>query len=112
MDYRALNSKTIPATSPIPRLNEMLDRLKGAKYFTVIDIKSAYYNIEVEESDQSRTAFVIPTGKFEFKHSPFGLIGAPFIFAQAMTHVLQGLEEFLTSYFDDILVSSPSCIFI
>ena len=53
MDYRVLNSKTIPATFPIPLLNEMLDRLKGEKYFTVIDIKSAYYNIEVEESDQS-----------------------------------------------------------
>ena len=88
VDYRVLNSKTIPATFPIPRLNEMLNRLKGAKYVTVIDIKSAYYNIEVEESDQS--------------------IGAPFTFAQAMTHVLQGLEEVLTSYFDDILVFSPS----
>ena len=107
VDYRVLNLKTIPATFPIPRLNEMLDRLKGATYLTVIDIKSAYYNI-VEESDQSKTAFVIPTGKFEFKLLPFGLIGAPFTFAQAMTHVLQGLEEFLTSHFDDILVFSPS----
>ena len=76
-----------------------------------MDIKSTYYNIEVEDSDQSNTAFVISTGKFEFKRLPFGLIGAPFTFAQAMTRVLQGFEEFVTSYFDDILVFSPSLEF-
>ena len=54
----------MPPPFPIPRLNELLDRPNGAKYFSVIDIKSAYYNTEVEQSDQSKTAFVIPTGKF------------------------------------------------
>ena len=66
IDYRVLNSKTIPSPFPFPRLNELTDRLK-----------SAYYNIEVEQSDQNKTAFVIPTGKFEFKRLPFGLIGHP-----------------------------------
>ena len=108
VDYRHLNSKTIPTPFPIPRLNELLDRLKGAKYFSVIDIRSAYYNIEVEENDQNKTAFVVPTRKFEFKYLPFGLIGSPFTFGQAMNFVLEGMEDFLPSYFDDILIFSST----
>ena len=50
---------------------------------------------------------MILTGKFESKRPPFGLIGAPFTFAQAMTHVLQGMEEVLANYYDDILLFSP-----
>ena len=107
-DYRQLNSKTIPTAFPIPRLNELLDRLKGAEYFSVIDIRSAYYNIDVEENDQNKTAFVIPSGKFEFRYLPFGLIGAPFTFSQAMNFVLEGMEDFLANYFDDILIFSST----
>ena len=85
-------------------MKELLDRLKGAKYFSVVDIKSAYYNIEVEENDQTKTAFVILTRKFEFRYLPFSLIGASFTFAQAMNFVLEGMEDFLASHFDDILI--------
>ena len=108
VDYRALNGKTIPRTFPIPRINELLDKLNGAKIFTLLDLKSGYHHIPMAEKDRKKTAFVLPDSKFQWKRLPFGLVGAPFSFAAVMKDILQGTEAFTATYFDDILIFSNS----
>ena len=108
VDYRALNAKTIPRTFPIPRIDELLDKLNGAKIFTLLDLKSGYHHIPMAEKDREKTAFVLPDSKFQWKRLPFGLVGAPFSFAAVMKDVLQGTEAFTATYFDDILIFSNS----
>ena len=108
VDYRALNAKTIPRTFPIPRIDELLDKLNGAKIFTILDLKSGYHHIPMAEKDREKTAFVLPDNKFQWKRLPFGRVGAPFSFAAAMKDVLQGTEAFTATYFDDILIFSNS----
>ena len=107
-DYRQLNSRTVATPFPIPRIDELLDKLKGSKYFTLIDLKSGYHHIDIAVEDQHKTAFVLPNGKYMWKKLPFGLIGAPFTFAEAMKMVLRGTETFAACYFDDILCHSPT----
>ena len=108
VDYRALNAKTIPKTFPIPRIDELLDKLNGAKIFTLLDLKSGYNYIPVAEKDRKKTAFMLPGSKFQWKRLPFGLVGAPFSFGAVMKDVLQGTEAFTATYFDDILIFSNS----
>ena len=91
---------------PLPKIDEMYGRLKGAKYFTTLDLQSGYYHIGLSESSKAKTAFIIPFGKYQFEVVPFGLAQAPVYFQQLISMVLQDCSEFTMAYLDDIIIFS------
>ncbi|UYV75151.1 K02A2.6-like [Cordylochernes scorpioides] len=88
VDYRKLNDVTVKDVYPIPRIDEVLDTLHGSKYFSAIDLKSGYWQVEVEEKDKEKTAFTTAHGLYEFNVMPFGLCNAPATFERNMENML------------------------
>ncbi|KAK8774213.1 hypothetical protein V5799_011257 [Amblyomma americanum] len=105
VDYRRLNNITKKDVYPLPRIDDTLDRLCNAEYFSSMDLKSGYWQIEVDERDREKTAFITPDGLFEFKVMPFGLCSAPATFQRVMDTVLAGLKwQICLVYLDDVVV--------
>ena len=106
-DWRDLNAITKTIKFPIPRIDETLDQLSGAKYFSSIDLNSGYFQIKLDPKECERTAFSTPQGHFEFKVLGQGLKNAPAVFQSMMTRLLQPhLNKFVVVYLDDILIYS------
>ncbi len=111
IDYRALNDKTIGNTYPIPRVEDLVESLKGSQIFSVIDLKDAYWHVPIKEQDRHKTAFVLPHPwgqKWEWQVMPFGLSGAAFSLSAALGFVLKDCKEFACAYYDDIVVHSEN----
>ena len=113
VDYRALNAVTKVDTYPLPRVDDLLDRLGGSRYFSTLDLASGYWQIPVSPGAREKTAFVVPQGLYEFRVMPFGLTNAPAVFQRLMHKVLLGLNpkegpDFVSVYIDDVLVFSPT----
>ena len=77
---------------PLPKIDEMYAKLKGAKVFSTIDLRSGYYHVALGKDSRAKTAFVKPFGKYEFLLVPFGLAQAPTFFELLMNQVLEGLN--------------------
>ena len=109
LDFRILNTNTIRPAFPLPNVNEMLDSLHGAKYFSSIDLGNAYYQVELEEESKEKTAFSTKYGQYYFNRMPFGIAAAPSTFQKLMTIVIGDMiwKESLV-YLDDILVFSKT----
>ena len=90
---------------PLPKIDEMYVKLKGAKVFSTIDLRSGYHHIALGKSSRAKIAFVMPFGKYEFLMVPFGLAQAPAYFQLLMNKVLKGLK-FAMMYLDDIIIFS------
>ena len=109
VDYRALNDITIKDRYPLPCIEETLNQIRGAKYFTRLDLRSAYNLIRIKEGDEWKTAFRTRYGLIEFLVMPFGLTNAP---ATCQCFVNDTLREFLdvfcVCYLDDILIYSDN----
>src|SRR6266498_3373461 len=88
VNYKLLNDVTKKDTYPLPRINEILDVLNEAQWFTTLDLASGYWQIKVKEEDQKKTAFVTKFGTYEFKVMPFGLCNTPATFQRTMDKVL------------------------
>ena len=109
VDYRALNKVTVHNRYPLPRIDELLDRLRGAKIFTKIDLRSGYYQIRVQPDDVHKTAFRTRYGHFEFLVLPFGLTNALATFLHLMHSIFREfLDSFLIIFLNDLLVYSRS----
>ena len=109
VDYRALNKFTVKNKYPMPRIDDLLDRLEGAKIYTKIDLRSGYYQIRVSPADVQKTAFNTRFGHFEFTVMPFGLTNAPATFMRLMQDVFRPLlDKCVVVYLDDILVYSKT----
>ncbi|GBG73236.1 hypothetical protein CBR_g12954 [Chara braunii] len=105
IDYRGLNRYTVKNNYPMPRADELFDRLAGNRFFTKIDLRSGYHQICVAAEDQSKTAFRSRFGHYEFTVMPFGLTNATATFQTAMNDIFRDIfEEYVLVYLDDILV--------
>src|SRR5690606_4236607 len=109
IDFRKLNSVTKKDTYPLPRIDDALDTLHGASYFSSLDLRSGYWQVPMHPDDKEKTAFLTPDGLYHFKVMPFGLSNAPATFERLMDSVLRNLKwTICLCYLDDILVFSSS----
>ena len=106
VDYSGLNKQTVSNKYPLPRIDEMLDRLQGAKVFSSLDLASGYHQLKLQDSDVPKTAFCTPNGLYEFLVLPFGLTNAPAVFQNAMDSIFRDFSAFVCVYMDDLLIFS------
>ena len=93
LDFKSLNKNTKPDTYPLPRVEDIIEKVKGCKYFTQLDLASGYWAIPLREEDREKTAFSAPNGKYECKRMPFGLINAGATFQRNMDKVKKELKK-------------------
>ena len=110
VDYKKkLNDVTVKDSYPIPRIDDSLEQLSGAQWFSCLDLNAGYWQVEVDEADREKTAFTSRRGLFEFKTMPIGLCNAPATFERLMETVLAGLNwQICLIYLDDIIVHGES----
>ena len=107
VDFRKLNDLTRKDAQPLPRIDDTLDALSGACWFSTLDLASGYWQVEVDPSDREKTAFVTPFGMHQFRVMPFGLCNAPGTFQRLMELILTGLHwTTCLVYLDDIIIYS------
>ncbi|GBG65074.1 hypothetical protein CBR_g49148 [Chara braunii] len=107
IDYRGLNAISVKNAEPLRRIDDLLDRVQGCKYYTKIAFKSGYHQIAIRPEDQHKTAFQTRYGLCEFEVMPFGLCNAPGTFQHAMNRIFHDyLDKFVVVYLDDILIFS------
>eukprot|EP00731_Ephydatia_muelleri_P003031 Em0001g3031a len=109
VDFRHINDVTKKEVHPLPRIDETLDMLGGAKWFSTLDLASGYWQVEMEPEHKEKTAFSTPFGTYQFKVMPLGLSNAPSTFQKLMEMVLAGLHwTTCLVYLDDIVIFSTT----
>ena len=109
VDYRRLNAITTKDVFPLPRVDDILDALGGAKYFSSLDLLSGYWQVQLDEEAVKKSAFITFNGLYEFTRMPFGLCNAPATFQRLMQRVLGGLlGKTCFVFLDDVLIASKT----
>ncbi|KAK2904105.1 hypothetical protein Q8A73_010762 [Channa argus] len=105
IDYRLLNGRTVPDQYTTPCIDDVLDSLSGSKWFSVLDLRSGYYQIAMAEEDKEKTAFICPLGFFQFERMPQGITGAPATFQRLMEKTVGDMNLLqVLVYLDDLIV--------
>jgi hypothetical protein len=105
VDFRKLNAVTITENWPLPRIEDIFDRLGDSKVFSTLDLKSGYWQMGLTDESKEKTAFSTPDGHYQFKRMPFGLKNAPADFSKLMYQILGNLP-YVEIYLDDITIHS------
>lgn len=110
VDFRRLNKKIVKDRFPFPNMEEQLDQLQSAKWFTTLDLENGFFHVPVEQNSRKFTAFCCHQGIFEFKKAPFGLCNSPSAFQRFITHVFRQLIStgIVIIYIDDIIIPSST----
>ena len=111
-DFRHLNAVTIKAAYPTPRIDESLSKLGDAKFFTTLDLGSAFWQVPLRKKDREKTRFACELGFYQWKRMPFGLCNATATFqrlmAQALTRVTKKYGNLVMCYVDDVVIATPT----
>ncbi len=107
-DYRRLNEVSQFDGYPIPRVDELLDRLGRARYISTLDLTKGYWQVPLSENAKLKTAFSTPSGHWQFQTLPFGLHGAPATFQRMMDILLRPHQSYAAAYLDDVVVHSET----
>jgi hypothetical protein len=109
VDLRRLNALTVGDSYPLPRIDETLENLAGAEFFSTLDCASGFWQIPIREEDKAKTAFVCRQGLFQFERMCFGLCNATSTFQRLLDHVIGNLKwECCLIYVDDLNVYSKT----
>ncbi|KAJ9525788.1 hypothetical protein QJQ45_009342, partial [Haematococcus lacustris] len=109
VDYRQLNKITLRDQYPLPRVDDLFDRLAGCTVFSSLDLQAGYHQIRIPDEDVPKTAFRTPTGLYQFKVLCFGLTNAPATFQRVMNNAFADvINDCALVYIDDILIMSKS----
>jgi transposase InsO family protein len=109
VDFRRLNAITKKDRYPIPLVDELMDRLAGAKFFTKLDIRQGFHRIRISPESQDLTTFRTRYGMYKYKVVPFGLSNGPAVFQRYVnTQFFDYLDKFLTAFMDDLLIYSKT----
>ncbi|CAM4698043.1 unnamed protein product [Lepidochelys olivacea] len=108
VDYRKLNAVTRPDNYPMPRTDELLEKLGRAQFISTLDLTKGYWQVPLDESAKERSAFITHLGLYEFNVLPFGLRNAPATFQRLVDGLLAGLGEYAVTYLDDVAIFSDS----
>ena len=104
-DSRELNKRIKRMPYPLPKIQEILRRLKGFKWATALDLNMGYYHIVLDPASAKLCTVIFPWGKYEYTRLPMGLCNSPDIFQEKMNDLMQELE-FARAYIDDLLITS------
>ena len=110
IDFRALNAVTKVYSYPMPLIDDVLAGLRGATYYTTLDLRSGFYQVKLTERSIPKCTFSCFYGKFSARRLVFGLVNAPSVFSNLANKLLTGLEAFSCAYIDDILIWTKSDI--
>lgn len=110
VDYRALNAITVRDNYPLPLIDDCIEYLSNKKYFSVLDLKSGFHQVDVSSDSVKYTSFVVPGGQYEYLKMPFGLKNAPSVFQRFVSEILQSLivSRKIVVYMDDILLATET----
>jgi hypothetical protein len=109
VDWRSLNSLTVKDAHPLPHLQQALDCLAGCSWFSTIDMRQGFLQVEINEADRQKTAFYTPSGLMQFRKMGFGMCNAPATYQRMTELIMSGLSwEEVVAYVDDLIIFSKT----
>ncbi|XP_061119601.1 uncharacterized protein LOC133142388 [Conger conger] len=105
-DFRRLNDVSLCDAYPMPRVDELIERLGPARFISTLDLTRGYWQVPLTPRAREKTAFATPTGLYQYTVLPFGVHGAPATFQRLMDQVLRPHQKYAAAYLDDIVIHS------